>query len=77
MKQDVDGSRKLLWKEECKANGGNVKSCSRMQDRNGRLALGENEIRRIWKDYVEDLYNRDTREQVEVLICVFSWYSER
>ena len=50
MKQDVDGSRKLLWKEECKANGGNVKSCSRMQDRNGRLALGENEIRRIWKD---------------------------
>ena len=41
-------------------NGGKVKSCSRIMDGNGRLTLGEDEIRRIWKDYFEDLCNKDT-----------------
>ena len=27
---------------------------------------GEIEVRRIWKDYFEDLYNIDTHEQVAV-----------
>ena len=30
---------------------------SRVEDGNGRLAQGENEVRRIWKESFEDLYN--------------------
>ena len=28
-----------------------------MKDGNGRLAQGEDEVRKIWKEYFEDLYN--------------------
>ena len=42
--------------------GGKVESCNRIKDRNGRLAQGEDEVRRIWKEYFEDLYYIDTQE---------------
>ena len=32
------------------------------------MEMGEDEVRRIWKDYFEDLYNMDTQEQVAVHI---------
>ena len=47
MNQDVNGNKKLLWKELSKANGGKVESCSRIKDVDGRLALEEVEVRRI------------------------------
>ena len=37
---------------------GEVENCSRIKDGNGRLAQGEDEVRRIWKKYFEDLYYR-------------------
>ena len=40
-----------------------------MKDINGRLTLGDHEVRRIWKDYIEDLYNIDTQEQVAFTCC--------
>ena len=45
--------------------------CSRMNDRNGRLALGKDEVRRIWKEYFEDLYNIDTQDQGTIHMCGF------
>ena len=35
------------------------------------MALEEAEVRRIWNQYYEDLYNTDTQEQVVVHICGF------
>ena len=35
--EDVNGNRKLFWKEVSNVKGGKVKSCSRIKDRNGRL----------------------------------------
>ena len=29
--------------------------------------MGEDEVRKTWKDYFEDLYNMDTQEQIAVL----------
>ena len=55
MNQDVNGNRKLLWKEMSKANGGKVENSKRIKDGNGRLVLEETEVRRIWKEYYEDL----------------------
>ena len=43
MNQDVDMNRKSFWK----VTKGKVESCSRIKDGNGRLALGEDEVRRI------------------------------
>ena len=44
-----------------------VESCSRIKDGNGRVAQGEVEVQRVWKEYFEDLYNID----FAVHICGF------
>ena len=41
---------------------GNAESCSIIKDGNERLAQGEDEVQKIWKEYFEDLYNIDTQE---------------
>ena len=45
--QDLNGNRKLFWKEASKVNGGKVESCNRIKDGNGKLSQGEVEIRMI------------------------------
>ena len=42
--EDVNGNRKLFWKEVSNAKGGKVESCYRIKDGNGRLAQGEEEV---------------------------------
>ena len=44
-----------------------MESCSRIKDGNGMLAQGEDEVRRVWKEYFEDLYNIDTQEKVALM----------
>ena len=46
--QDVNGNRKLFWKEVNKVNGGNVENSKLIKDGNRRLVLEEAEVRRIW-----------------------------
>ena len=41
MNEDVNGNRKLFWKEVSDAKGGKVESYSRIKNGNGRLAQGE------------------------------------
>ena len=38
---DVNGNRKLFWKEVSNGNGGKAESCSRIKDGNGKLTQGE------------------------------------
>ena len=71
MNEDVNGNRILLWKEVSNAKGGKVESCSRVKDGNGRVAQGEDETRKIWKEYFEDLYNIYTQEEIAVPMCGF------
>ena len=47
MNGDVNGNRKLFWKEVNNAKEGNVESCSRIKEGNGRLAQVEDEVRKI------------------------------
>ena len=44
MNEDVNGNRKLFWKEVTNTKGGKVESYNRIMDRNGRLAQGEDEL---------------------------------
>ena len=60
MNEDVNGICKLFWKEVSNGKGGNVDSCIRIEDGNGRLAQREDEVQRIWKEYFEDIYNIDS-----------------
>ena len=48
-----------------------MESWSRIKDGNGRLALGKDEVLKIWKDYFKALYNMDTIEHGAVHICCF------
>ena len=57
MNEDVNGNGKLFWKEVSDAKEGKVESCSRVKDGNGRLAQGKGEVRKIMKEYFENLYN--------------------
>ena len=33
--------------------------------------MGEDEVRRVWKEYFEDMLNRDTEERAVVHMCGF------
>ena len=46
-----------------------MESCNRINDGNRRLAQEEDEARKIWKEYFEDLNNIDTQEEVAVHMC--------
>ena len=48
-----------------------MESCSWIKDGGGRLAQVEDEVRRIWKDYFENLYNKVTQEHVPFQMCIF------
>ena len=47
MTQDVNGNRKLFWKEVSKVNRGKVENSNRIKDGNGRVILEKAEVRRI------------------------------
>ena len=57
---------KLFWKEVNNAKGGKVERRRRITDINGRFAQREDEVRKILKEYFEDLYNTDTQEEVAI-----------
>ena len=59
MNEDIDRDRKLFWKKMNKVNGRKDESSSRKRMKMG-LELGEDELRRIWKDYLQNLYYMDT-----------------
>ena len=40
MNEEVNGNRKMYWKEMSNAKGGKVESYSKIKDGNGRLAQG-------------------------------------
>ena len=61
MNEDVNGNRKLFWKEVSNVKGGKVESCSRIKDGSGRLGKVEDKVLRILKEYFEYLYNIDSR----------------
>ena len=71
MNEDVNRNRKLFWKKVSNVKGGKVESFSRIKDGNGKLAHEEDEVRKIWKEYFEDLYNIDSQEQIAVHMCGF------
>ena len=75
--ENVNGNRKLFWKEVSNVKREMVESCSRIKDKNGRLAQRQDEVQRIWKKHFGDLYNIDTQEQEVVHMCGFDGIRRR
>ena len=71
LNEDMNRNTKLFWKEVSNAKAGKGESCCRIKDGNGRLAHGEDEVRKIWNEYLEDLYNIDNPDQNAVNMCGF------
>ena len=44
MNEDENENRKLFWKELSNAKGRKVERCSRIKDRNGRLAQRDDDV---------------------------------
>ena len=71
MNEDVNGHRKLSWKDVRNVKRGKVESCSRIKKINWRLEQEQDEVQKIWNEYFEDLYYIDNREQFAVHMCGF------
>ena len=61
MNEDVNGYRKLFWKEVSNAKGEKVESCSRVKDGDGRLEQVERESNACRNE-----------ESIVIRICDFS-----
>ena len=70
MNQDINENIKLFWKEVSNAKGGNVKSCSRINDRN-RSCHKERMKREGFKRSILKICIISTLEQVVVHMCGF------
>ena len=49
---------------------GKMESCSWIKDVNGRLTLGEDEVKIIWKGYFEDLYSMENEYDRQACVKV-------
>ena len=72
----MNGNGKLFFEGRKQGEWRKGKNCIIIKVGNGRLALKQVEVGKIWKDYFEDLYNIDTQEQAEVQICGFDGVDE-
>ena len=43
-------------------NGEKVESYNKIKDNTARLVVGDDDVRKVWKEYFKDLYNVDTEE---------------
>ena len=71
MNEGIGGNWELFRREVIKVNRKVLDSCNGIKDGNGKLALGENKVRRIRKDNFEDLYKIETQKHVEVHMCSY------
>ena len=76
MNEDVNGNRKLFWRKVSKAIGGKVENSNRIKDGYERLTLEEPEVRRIWKEYYENLYNIELRNRLQSTCVALTGFGE-
>ena len=75
MNEDAIGNRKLFWKEVKKARNSERNSCVSVKDGSGRALSGEEEVKKRWKEYFEQLYNVDIGARAKVNLFGFEGVS--
>jgi hypothetical protein len=66
MNEDVKGNKKLFWKEVRKVGKERNGNLSNIKNRNGTLVTDEAEVRKVWRDYFENLHKVGSNEEVIV-----------
>ena len=66
MNGDVQGNRKLFWKEARKVKKESKEHFQKIMDANGVFVSDETEVRKIWSEYFENLLNVGSNEVVVV-----------
>ena len=66
----MGGNRELYWKEVSKVDSERAENCNRIKDKNGTLAVGENDTRKTWKGYFEDVHDVDTGKRAKSIYVV-------
>ena len=65
---DVQGNRKLFWKEVRKLKKEDKGNVQRIMKRDGTFVNDEVEVRKVWSEHFESLHNVGINE--EVIVCV-------
>src|SRR5678816_1599067 len=66
MNGDLEGNRKLFWKEARKVKNENKGNLLRIMNRDGAFVTDEVDVRGVWKEHFENLYNNGSNEEVNV-----------
>src|SRR5678815_67152 len=70
MNGDIQGNRKLFWKEARKVKNENKGNLLRIMNRDGVFVTDEIDVRGVWKEHFENLYNIGSNKEVIVTVCV-------
>ena len=73
MNEDVQGSRKLFWKEvrKIKTESESKGNLQRIMNRDGNFVMNETDVKRVWREHFENLHNFGRNEEVTVNACGF------
>src|SRR5678816_3272894 len=64
MNEDIQGNRKLFWKEARKVKNENKGNLLRIMNRDGAFVTHEMDVRGVWKEHFENLHNINSNEAV-------------
>src|SRR5678816_3363944 len=71
MNGDLQGNRKLFWKEARKVKNENKGNLLRIMKRDGAFVTDEMDVRGVWREHFENLHNIGRNEEVRVNVCGF------
>src|SRR5678816_1679135 len=71
MNEDIQGNRKLFWKEARKVKNENKGNLLRIMNRDGAFVTDEMDVRGVWKEHFENLHNINSNDEVIVNVCGF------
>jgi hypothetical protein len=74
MNGDVQGNRKLFWKEVKKIKKDNKVNLQKIMDRNGTFVTDDLDVRRVWREHFESLHNVGGSDEVIVNVCGFKGF---
>src|SRR5678816_3945389 len=71
MNEDIQGNRKLFWKEARKVKNENRGNLLIIMNRDGAFVADQMDVRGVWRKYFENLHNIGSNEEVIVNGCRF------
>ena len=68
---NLQGNRKLFWKEARKIKNENKGNLFRIMNSDGAFVTDEMDVKGVWREHFENLHNIGSNEEVIVNVCVW------